>query len=105
MSEVNLDRMEKLIGMGFEKEKAYEMVKAEAEADENNSKTSEENDKIKRLEQELEETKKALGEKDKDKDDKDDKPATKDDKQIDPKDLKKKNEDEPEYIQVLKKFC
>lgn len=104
MSEVNLDRMEKLIGMGFEKEKAYEMVKAEDE--ENNSNSVEENDKIKQLEKELEETKKILGEKDKDKDkDKDDKPATKDDKQIDPKELKKKNEDEPEYIQVLKKFC
>lgn len=102
MSEVNLDRMEKLIGMGFEKEKAYEMVKAEAE--ESTSKSTEENDKIKQLEQELEVAKKELGEKDKDKD-KDDKPATKDDKQIDPKELKKKNEDEPEYIQVLKKFC
>lgn len=100
MSEVNLDRMEKLIGMGFEKEKAYEMVKAEAE--ESTSKTTEENDKIKQLEQELEETKKALGDKDKDKDDK---PSTKDNKEIDPKELKKKNEDEPEYIQVLKKFC
>lgn len=102
MAEVNLDRMEKLIGMGFEKEKAYEMVKAEAE--ENNSKTSEENDKIKQLEHELEETKKELGEKDKEQD-KDGKPETKDKKEIDPKELKKKNEDEPEYIQVLKKFC
>lgn len=105
MAEVNLDRMEKLIGMGFDKEKAYEMVKAEADESENNSKTLEENDKIKKLEQELEETKKELGEKDQKDDKKDDKPITKDKSEIDPKELKKKNEDEPEYIQVLKKFC
>ena len=106
MPEVNLDRMEKLINMGFEKEEAYKMVQAEANESENNSKASEENDELKKLKAELEEARKELenkkgGEGEGEKDP----PKTSGNKEIDPKTLKKKNEDEPEYIQVLKKFC
>ena len=49
MAEVNLDRMEKLINMGFDKEEAYKMVQAEANESEKNSKDSEENEEMKKL--------------------------------------------------------
>ena len=106
MAEVNLDRMEKLIGMGYDKDKAYEMVKAEA--DESNQQASQEASKeaeIEKLKAEMEAMKKEKAEQDK-------KAQTQtgsgteqndnEDVKIGTNTIKGKEES---YIDVLKKFC
>lgn len=102
MAEVNLDRMEKLIGMGYDKDKAYEMVKAEADTQE--AEVNKEKDKeaeYERMKAELEEIKKKQAETEGQKNDETDK--KKEDKVLGTNSIKTKEEES--YIDVLKKFC